>query len=271
MVVVRSLLSLVFFLNSTPNLQTQSPAVSTTVVREVQAVGILQTTLAALGGPVQSQLASISASGTYTQFLADSNTSSFPLRVKVLGYDQFRWEVDTPDQGTVVTIVSGTMASRQTSSGTEAVTLSQIPGTTYESFPALYISQWLTSPAISVKLIGSESLAGNSVYHLSITPTLVGNTDASRETRYETTQQREIFIDEKTNLPVDLRYNKHPNDWRNAIPADVQYSTFQVIGGVSFPETISTFLGGDKLTEIHYSQISLNAAISPSDFAGGLQ
>src|SRR6266571_7930838 len=81
---------------------------ATTVQRDSQAVAALQRALAALGGTSKPMPSSIVASGTYALFLADS-TVSYPVRVKVLGLDQFRWEVDTPDQGTVATVVFGTV------------------------------------------------------------------------------------------------------------------------------------------------------------------
>lgn len=236
---------------------------------DAQALAMLQSALVALGGAAET--ASIVASGTHTQFLADSTTVSVPLRVEILGYDRFRWEVDTPDQGTVVTVVSGTTAWRQSAEGTEWLTISQIPGTTFESFPALYVSNWLSSSAVAVKMIGTESLAGNTVYHISITPTLGGNTDPKRETIYETTHQRDLFVDQKTNLPVRLRYFMHPTDWRVAIPVDVEYSNFQVVSGIAFPTTVTSYLGDSQISQIQYQSIKLNAPVAASDFAGGPQ
>jgi len=77
--------------------------------RDPQALTILQSALIALGGAAQT--ASIVASSTRTQFLADSTTVSLPWRVEVFGYDRFRSEVDTPDHCTLVTVVSGTISS----------------------------------------------------------------------------------------------------------------------------------------------------------------
>lgn len=263
----RLVLSFLLILCSSMRLSSQQSG--TAPVRDPQAVAVLQNALVALGGTAQTAPTSIVASGTYTRFLSDSNSVSLPLRVEALGYDQFRWEVDTPDQGTVVTVVSGTASWQQFAQGTESVTISHIPGTTFESFPALYISDWINSSAIAVKMIGTESLAGRSVYHLSITPTLEGNQDPNRESMYETTHQRDLFVDLKTDLPVRLRYYKHPTDWRDAIPVDVEYSTFQVVSGIAFPTTVTSYLGDTQFSQIQYQSINLNAPVAPSDFAGG--
>jgi hypothetical protein len=80
--------------------------------RDPQAVALLQQAVAALGVAP----ASLTASGTYARFLADS-TVSYPLRVEVLGFDRFHWEVDTPDLGTVTTVVSGTASWSQSTTG----------------------------------------------------------------------------------------------------------------------------------------------------------
>ena len=267
--VARLLLTLIIVFSSSPRVNSQQSL--TVPVRDAQAVAILQSALASLGGTAQTAPASIVASGTYTRFLADSTTVSLPLRAEVLGYDKFRWEVDTPDQGTVVTVVFGTASWHQSAQGTESVTISQIPGTTFESFPALSISNWLSSPTVAVKMIGSESLAGNAVYRISVTPTLGANTDPNWKTMYETTHQCDFYVDQKTNMPLRLRYYKHPTDWRVAVPVDVEYSDFQVVGRIAFPTTITSFLGGNKLSQIQYQSIKLNAPVAASDFAGGGQ
>src|SRR6266404_4133071 len=90
--VARLLLTLIIVFSSSPRVNSQQSL--TVPVRDAQAVAILQSALASLGGTAQTAPASIVASGTYTRFLADSTTVSLPLRAEVLGYDKFRWEVD---------------------------------------------------------------------------------------------------------------------------------------------------------------------------------
>jgi outer membrane lipoprotein-sorting protein len=265
----RFLLSALLVLGSYLKLNAQEPVAA--VARDAQAVSILQAALAALGATPQLKQDSIVASGTYTRFLADSQTVSFPVRVKVLGDKQFRWEVDTPGQGTVVTIVSGTSAWSQTLKGTEAIAVSNIPGSTFEPFPSLFLESWLNTVSTSVQFVGPETIGEVPVVHLSVTPSLGDLVDPDREKRYEATHRRELFVDQKTNLPVQLRYYKHPHDWRNEIPIDVHYSNFQTTGGVAFPLTVTTLLGEEKLTEIQFDSITPNAPVPPTEFAGAAQ
>ena len=212
--------------------------------------------------------ASIVATGTYTRFRADSSIVSAPMRVEALGYDQFRWELDTPDQGAIVTVVCGTTSWHQSSQGTDPVALRQIPGTTFESFPALALSKWINSPSFKLKIVGSESIAGRPVYHVSVTPVLDGNSDPVLEQIYEATHQRDIFVDQQTNLPVRLRFYSHPNDWRVAVPIDVEYSSFQIVSGIAFPTVVTNYFGDTKLSQIQYQSITLNAPVAASDFTG---
>jgi hypothetical protein len=104
---------------------------------------------------------------------------------------------------------------------------------------------------------------------VTVTPTLVGNTDPKRETVYEATHQREIYLDQQTGLPFRLRYYRHPMDWRVGVPVDVEYSNFQTIGGISFPMTITTYVGDQKITQIQYQSLNLNASIPDADFVEG--
>lgn len=240
------------------------------VQRDPQAVAALAGALTALGGSAQPLPASIAGSGTYTRLLAGSPVS-YPFRVKVMGFDNFRWEVDTPDQGTVVTIVSGTASWRQTAQGTDAISVGEIPGNTFESFPALALAQWAASSSVGVTLVGLETIAGRSVQHVSIAPTLPPGTDPLRANIYATTHQREVFLDPKTFMPVRLRYYRHSRDWRVATPVDVEYSNFQLMSGIAFPLTITTYTGGQPSTQFQYQSLTMNAPVSASDFAGGAQ
>lgn len=239
--------------------------VSSTVTRDPQAVAAVQTALSNLGSVNQSAPTSIVASGTYTSFASGAAVSS-PLTVEALGFDQFRWEVDTPDQGTFVTIVSGTTGSRQSSQETDAIPLGQIPGTTFETFPVLALAQWVSSSNIGLTMIGTETIGGQNLLHISITPTLVGNTDANLEKIYETTHQREIYLDPQTMLPVRLRYYSHSTDWRTTVPIDLVYSNFQSVNGVLFPLTVTRYSGNQILATIQYQSIVLNSSLNPSDF-----
>jgi hypothetical protein len=118
-------------------------------------------------------------------------------------------------------------------------------------------------------MVGAETIAGKAVYQVTVTPTLVGNTDPKRGTVYETTHQRGIYLDQQTGLLVRLRYYRHPMDWRVGVPVEVEYSNFQTIGGISFPMTITSDIGDQEITQIQYQSLSLNASVADSDFVEG--
>jgi len=259
-------LSLLVIASTSSQLSSQQSASSPQ--RDPQAIALLQQALTATSGTAQPAPTSIVASGTYTRFLADS-TVSYPLRVEALGFDRFRWEIDTPDEGTIMTIVSGTASWSLSSQGTAAIPIAEIPGKTFESFPILALSTWANSPTAGLKMIGPETLAGRAVYHVSVAPTLAGNTNPNREKVYDATHQREIFFDQETNLLFHLRYYRHPTDWRVGIPVDAEYSNFQTIAGISFPMTIATYLDDQKITQIQYQSLTLNTSIPASDFLQG--
>jgi hypothetical protein len=166
-------------------------------------------------------------------------------------------------------VVSGTASWSQSAEGTEQIPVGEIPGKTLESFPVLALANWTNSATVGLKMVGSETIAGEAVYHITVTPTLSGNTDPKRESVYETTHQREIYLDLQTNLPVRISYYRHPLDWRVGVPVDVEYSNFQIIGGISFPMTVTTYLGDQKLTQIQYQSLNLNTPVADSDFVEG--
>lgn len=250
------------------NTTTQSnPSIQTAPARDPQAVALVQTAFAALGGN-RAPLTTVVASGTYTQFLAGS-TVSYPLRVKVLGSDRFRWEIDTPDEGTVVTVVSGTASWSQSAAGTQAISVGEIPGKTFENFPTLALLTWAGTPSVGLKMNDTETMAGNTVYHISVSPTRSDIAATHAKEVYATTQQREIFLDQKTNLPIRLRYYSHPLDWRVPLLMEVEYSNFQSQGGIAFPSTVTTYLGDVKVSQIQYQSISLNVPVAATAFVRG--
>jgi len=260
------LFAVAFLLFSTSiHAQQTTTTTTTTLTRDAQAVTILQSALAAIGGATQPTPTSITGSGTYTRFLPDAPVS-YPLRVEVLGLDKFNWQIDTPDLGTITTVVSGTSSWSQCAQWTQQIPVAEIPGTTLENFPILAFSVWASSSSIGIKMVGLETVAGRAVYHIAITPTLVGNTDPQREKVYESTHNREIYIDQQTYVPVQVRYYRHPKDWRVSVPVDVQYSNFQSIGGISFPMTITVYHNGQQVTQTQFQSLNLNASVASSDF-----
>lgn len=234
-----------------------------TVVRDPQAVVLLQRALAALGGAAPT---SIVATGSYVRFVDDS-TVSYPLRVEALGTDKFRWEIDTPENGTVATTVSGTVGLLQSAQGTEAIPIGEIPGKAFESFPVLALSLWVNSATTSVTLVGADTLAGTAVEHISITPSLTGSAGPHHEQVYETTHRREIFLNQQTSVPVGVRYYAHPTDWRSGIAVDLVFTDFRTVNGLLFPFKITRYLNGQKVSAIQYDSITLNSTLNESDFS----
>ncbi|MGC2530544.1 MAG: hypothetical protein WA639_22575 [Candidatus Acidiferrum sp.] len=262
----RSVFLFIFvFVTVSATAQQPTPPTVEAPQRDIQAVALLQQAFAALGGAAPT---SMTASGTYTRYLTDS-TVSYPLRVEVLGVDKFHWEVDTPDLGTVTTVVSGTASWSQSTQGTQQIPIGEIPGKTLENFPLMGLSNWAISSATGLKMVGTETIAGKAVFHVTVTPTLIGNTDPKRETVYEATHKREIYLDQQTGLPFRLRYYRHPLDWRVGVAVDIEYSNFQTVGGISFPMTITAYMGDQKITQIQYQSLNLNASIPDADFVEG--
>jgi hypothetical protein len=239
---------------------TQSP-----VARDPQAVASMQAALAAIGGTTQATPTSIVASGTYT--LVQTNPPvSYPLQVEVLGFYQFSWEYNTPDQGVVSTIVSGDTGWLETSLETDGIPVGQIPGNTLETFPALALALWANTASVSVTMVGTESLNGETVLHILVAPTLAASADPNLQNIYAQTNQRDVFLDQQTFLPVRVRYYSHPTDWRAAIPVDLALSNFKQVNGLLFPFTVTRYVGGVALATIQYQSIILNTPVNVSDF-----
>jgi hypothetical protein len=242
-----------------------APANAATIIRDMQAITMLQQALAALGGTGGAP-SSITASGTYTKYAGDGSTTAYPIRLEALGNDKFRREIDLSD-GTHVVIVRGASGWTVSPQATDGLSLAQRAGNNLEDLPVLALAQWLSSTNVGLRAVGAETVAGTSVFHITVQPTALANASAHLEKVYEETSRCEIFLDPQTSLPVRIRYYVHPTDWRVAIPVDLDLSNFQSIQGVLFPSTISRYINGRKLSTTEYQAITLNVSLSDADFS----
>jgi hypothetical protein len=252
--------------------QAQQPASTETVTtqlpanRDPQAVILLQNAYIALGGTTQALPTSFSASGTHTDFLSAS-PAPYTIRLTALGIDKIRWETELPS-GTVTSIIRGRRGWIKDADGTTALSISQVVGQGVENLPLLALAKWTNSPNVLVSLAGVELLDATSVYHLILTesrnPTAQPDSDSEQILRR--VRQIDLYIDQKTNLPIRLRYYEHFHDWRRSVPIDLVFSDFRSVGGLFFPFTLSRYRGGQLASQTKIESATLNVSATDDLF-----
>jgi hypothetical protein len=251
-----------FLLPSAARQTTSStPAVAPPVLRDPQAVAVLQTSIAALGGGTQPIPPSITAVGTYTDFAG----ASYQVRLMTLGIDKVRWETDLPN-GTVVSIIRGRGGWKQDVDGTSMLSVADTVGQGNENLPLLALVKWATSPNVLVSLVGTESSAGVSQYHVSLTEGRDPTAPTDAEKILRAVRLCELYIDQQTNLPARLRYYEHPGDWRRSVPVDLVFSDYRTVAGLLFPFTLTRYSAGQKVNLIQLTSVGSAGRLSDDLF-----
>jgi hypothetical protein len=252
--------------------QTQQPASTETVTtqlpanRDPQAVTLLQNAYVALGGTTQALPTSFSASGTHTDFLSAS-AASYAVRLTAMGIDKVRWETDLPG-GTVTSIIRGRRGWTTDADGTTALSISQVVGQGVENLPLLALAKWANTPNVLVSLADTESVDATSAYHLILTESRnpVAQADSDSEKILRAVKRMDLYIDQKTNLPIRLRYYEHFHDWRRSVPIDLVFSDFRSVGGLFFPFTLSRYRGGQLASQTKIESATLNVSATDDLF-----
>jgi hypothetical protein len=270
---MKQLLSTILLLASTSFAQSEP--------KDAQGVAIIQRSLLAMGSAVGSQQDSLStgtltvslpaqkpesfvASGTYTRFARQSPVS-YPFRLKVLGEDRFRREVDTPE-GTHITVVRGPTGWSDSPQKRKLLSITELSGKTFEEFPLLALAHWLKSPDLDLQTVGAETVEGKQVNHISVKKRDITNTSSLFERARAEAIRCDLFTDVETNIPLRIRYYEHPGDWRISVPVDLEFSDYRSLNGVLFPFTVTRYVREQKISQIQYRSVDFNVVVGDDQF-----
>jgi hypothetical protein len=249
-----------------PSQQPVSPPV---VTQDAQSVTVATAAIGALGGGalVTAPRTSITVliSGTYTDIDMPA-PNSFPMRIKVFGLDQIRWEVDMPE-GTYVTLIIGGSAWQWGPKSSATLPISGLFGHQLEMLPLLALADWISSTAeVSLQHVGQETLNGRTVDHLAISRAPAWIADPTNQSNFQKMSKKDIYLDSQTHLPAELDYNEHPRDSRVNTPVRLVFSNYAKAGNFIMPMTVDRWVMGVKLGEYNFTSVTFGASINPADF-----
>jgi outer membrane lipoprotein-sorting protein len=231
-----------------------------------KAVTLLHASLAVLMGSAGALPSSLAASGTITQVF-DKTSPPYSVLVHMQGADRFRWEVNKP-RGTTVTVIDGQNAQLQSSSETKPLKAWEYGRKKLENFPIFLLARWLSADNMEIRLIGQETISGQSLNHISIIdysqrmkPLNPWHSDKHRG-------EYELYLDPATSLPVRLHYYLETDDTYaySLAPADIVYSDFRPSGGSIFPFNLTKYLGQTKISVLQLESIQTNVAVNAQAF-----
>lgn len=119
-------------------------------------------------------------------------------------------------------------------------------------------------PNVVLSYIGQETRNGETVQHIQA---YVYQTNPSVGFSPQQLSAMDFYLDAMTYLPVAVAFNAHPDDGSTAnILTEVDFSNYQVVGGVLVPMHIQRYLQGNLLLDLTVATATFNTGLPLSDF-----
>jgi hypothetical protein len=245
-----------FFLNP------QAPqSASPVVVRDPQAVALLQKSIAVMGVlPSDSRV-----SGNIT-IVAGSSTEQGTIQVLTRGTTQTSVTVQAGASNWSV-IFSGGQANRIEAGTTSTLSLERSASSQSLHFPLPFLSGLLSNADVSFQFIGQESLGSSEANHIR-----VQNTFASQPLWQSLSEFTiaDIWLDTSTGLPTKISLIRRDGGGSAPrIPISISYSNYQIVSGVRYPFAIQEFITGTLWATTTIQSVSFNTGLTDANFPVG--
>ena len=228
--------------------------------RDLQALVILQTSFAAMGG---GNLVAIRDTEILAQVTAprDDGMAMSAVKMWTLGTRNLRIESTSAD-GPAVLVVNEQAASMK--AGGEAaqfIPRRSVANGGITHIPLLSILSDWSDPSTQLEYVGIEKLGNSPVHHVRITQPVPADVPKEVESPCE------IFIDSQSLLVVKLVYlMRPPENLRISVPVEVTYSDYRPTAGIAVPFQIRYTLRGQLLRQYQVTSFAVNRGAQASDF-----
>jgi hypothetical protein len=251
------LLGIVVVALSTPAQQTSIPPSPTAPVRDPQAIAVVQSAIAAMGGVgVASGIQDLTIQGTSTDMTgASGQTIGFTWRNSGV---EFRQELQ--QAGTTVRIsLSGHGTPRDFRNGTwESPPYHESRANLPYYVPIYVLFGEINNPSYTLSYVGSTTIGGRAAIQI----------HACDESDFfsHLVLPQDWYFDPVSGLPLQVNF-KIPSDTDAATSqaGSIQFANFQSVSGVAVPFQITLQEGVVSSTQI-VSSVQFNTGISPSEF-----
>jgi hypothetical protein len=238
-------------------------------ISDPQAIAFANKALVALTGSLA--VSDVTLTGTAVR-TAGSDIETGAMTLKALGTGDSRMDLAT---------ASGTRSEiRNNANGTPQGSWIDLDGTSramaYHNcstdaawfFPALSVLSQISSTNVAATYVGQETRGGASVQHLHFASQLP-NADSNTLALLASLSSEDVYLDSTSLLPVALVYSAHPDiDAGRNIPVEIDFSSYQLVNGVSIPFRIQKLFNGSLFLDITIQSATLNSGLTDSTFAG---
>lgn len=198
---------------------------------------------------------------------ANAQTTEGPVRLISNVSGMTRVEIDSPSGNRIETKrVVGTPQAGESQVGTGAVTAAPLHNLLVDPgwfFPEHLVSRMITSTRPS-NILAAAPMDGTTA--IGVESYLVSFL-ASHSATLKQMSDLSIFIDQTTQLPVEIQFNAHADDsLLKIIPTRIVYGNYQPVQGHMVPFHIQRFEKGILLDDITITGVTLNPGIPSSEY-----
>lgn len=243
---------------------TYSQQIATTAAKDPQAVSILTQSLTAVGGmSAISAIQDYTGNGTITYNWAGEPVQA-PVTVRGMGVSTFRVD-STLSSGTRTWAVDGLTGTLILPDGTRSGSaLYNLTTAGSLTLPAVRLASILSNTTTSISYVGQITANGHTSYQIhcvlpsnSSLPPPIGPGYGSFD----------LFIDSTSFLLVGLTETVYSEaNPQVALSHEIDFSNYQLIGGVACPFGISESVNGQQTWSISLSSLSFNAGLAEAIF-----
>jgi outer membrane lipoprotein-sorting protein len=232
------------------------------VVRDPQALAVVQQAHAAMGGSAALAFADTVIQATVT-YPANPNASSTIVTVKTKGADRMRWESPSGDA-----VVARNGRSVRFSSGRWQQTHNpNARNQRYTHLPILLLANELVRGNASLTYAGTDTVDGRAAHRLRLAR--VSSLGTEQDEKYTNDSEIDVLVDAQTFLVLKISFQYlSSTDWRVSAPMEVYYSDYRVVGGIALPFRQRTVFSGNPIIELQITSFSANVGLADSEFEG---
>lgn len=226
--------------------------------RDPQALAVLQTAFAAMGGAVPSDS---TTNGTVTT-IAGSLTENGIIVILTRGTDQTSEQIQTPHGSTVV--YSNIQASQTTGLVFTPLSLELASSSRSLAFPLPLLGAVLNNPDYRYAYIELESQNGTQLHHLQFWNSFASQPKFQFLAGFTLT---DLWIDAVSGLPQHISQSQRAGRGSEpTIQLDTYFSNYQNVGGVRYPFSIRESLNGSPWISITITNVTFNTGLTDSSF-----
>jgi hypothetical protein len=230
------------------------------IVRDPQALALLQASVRTMGGKVPSDSV---ASGSIT-IVAGSQTSVGTIRILTHATWNTSEQIILSDR-TQTTIFSEGNANQTENNIVSKFSMERAASSQSLCFPLPFFAGALDNSDEAIQYIGAETLEQGAAQHIQIRNTFSSN---PRLQQVSDATVADIWLDATTGLPLKISMVRRDGHGPSVpqIPLDYYYSNYQLISGVYYPFQIDISLNGTPWTRISITSVQFSVGLSDSDF-----